>query len=342
MTTFEIREIDNKEDFDLSTLFEDIPFTQASLYGEWQENLGRIVKRFLISENGEIVAYFQLIKYPLLLGKSYLYAPYGPLLKKQSEDLLVYLKNALEKIARDEQAVFVRLDFTPPLPDTTFSHFFTKAPLYTYHSAYFQPRHEWVLGLEKTEDQILAGMHENHRYSIRLAERKGVVAEIITKDFQEHFEDFYKLMEETAKRNGFGLHQKKYYENVFQNLQKTGSYLSIAKLGDKILAIDLIIVFAKKAHYVFGGSSNEHRSLCPSYAAKWKAIRHAKTIGCLDYNFGGVATGDATYTGWDKLSTFKKKFGGREIVHSNFFDVVVSPFWYYLYNLRKRLKKMRA
>jgi hypothetical protein len=37
---------------------------------------------------------------------------------------------------------------------------------------------------------------------------------------------------------------------------------------------------------------------------------------------------------------FKKKFGGKEIAHSDFFDVVVNPFWYHLYNFRKRIKKI--
>ena len=40
----------------------------------------------------------------------------------------------------------------------------------------------------------------------------------------------------------------------------------------------------------------------------------------------------------DSLTTFKKKFGGREIVHSDFYDVVVKPLWYRLYNFRKRVK----
>jgi lipid II:glycine glycyltransferase (peptidoglycan interpeptide bridge formation enzyme) len=77
----------------------------------------------------------------------------------------------------------------------------------------------------------------------------------------------------------------------------------------------------------------------PTYLAQWKAITHAKKIGCVDYDFGGIANDNKMYKGWEGLTAFKKKFGGREVRHSDFFDVVVQPFWYHLYNLRKLLKK---
>ena len=340
MNNFEIREIGNGENFDPSIFCENVPFTQAVFYGDWQKNLGRIVKRFLVSSDKEIIAYFQIIKYPLLLGKSYFYIPYGPVTKDFSDDFFAYIKQELKKIAKTENIVFVRLDFTPPIPNNTLSKFFTKAPFYTYHSAYFQPRSEWFLGLEKSENEILMEMHEKTRYSIRLADKKEITAEIITEDFEKYFEIFYELMLGTAKRNGFSLHKKDYYINIFQNLSKTNSYLSIAKYGEKILAIDLIIIFGKIANYVFGGSSNEERNRMPTYLAQWKAICRAKQLGCDYYNFGGIATKNKIYKGWDGLTIFKKKFGGKEITHSDFFDVVVSSFWYHLYNFRKLIKKI--
>ena len=248
MKQFELLEIGDDENFDPSNLCDDVPFTQASFYGDWQKSLGRTVRRFLVYSNKEIVAYFQLIKYPLLLGKSYFYIPYGPVIKDFSEDFFANLKQELKRISKTEKVVFVRLDFAPPVSNNTLSKSFTKAPFYTYHSAYFQPRAEWFLGLEKSENELLVAMHEKTRYSIRLAERKGITAEIITEDFEKYFEIFYELMAETAKRNGFSLHQKSYYENIFQTLHKTNSYLSIARRDQKILAIDLIIGFGKIAN----------------------------------------------------------------------------------------------
>lgn len=340
MRQIEIREIGKDENFDPNNLCDNAPFTQASFYGDWQKKLGRTVRRFLVYSDNNIIAYFQLVKYPLLLGKSYFYIPYGPVIKDTSEDFFANLKLGLKQIAKVENAVFIRLDFTPLVSNDILSKFFTKAPLYTYHSAYFQPRAEWFLGLEKSENDLLVAMHEKTRYSIRLAERKEITAEISTGDFEKYFEIFYELMSETAKRNGFSIHQKNYYDSIFQNPHKANTYLSIAKHGQKILAIDLIIVFGKIANYVFGGSSNEERNRMPTYLAQWKAICHAKELNCDFYNFGGITTENKIYKGWDGLTLFKKKFGGKEIIHSDFFDVVVNPFWYHLYNLRKRIKKI--
>jgi len=200
---------------------------------------------------------------------------------------------------------------------------------------------EWFLELKKSEDELLKEMHEKTRYSIRLAERKEITAEIVTEDFEKYFETFYTLIAGTAKRNGFSLHQKNYYDNIFQNLSKIeNSYLSVARYDQKILAINLVIVFGRIANYVFGGSSDEERNRMPTYLTQWKAICYAKQLNCGYYNFGGIATENKIYKGWDGLTIFKKKFGGKEIKHSDFFDVVVSPFWYHLYNFRKRIKKI--
>lgn len=340
MKNFEIREIKDNENFDLNNFCDNAPFTQADFYGDWQKKLGRTVKRFLVYGDREIAAYFQLIKYPLLFGKNYFYIPYGPVIKDFSEDFFNNFKQELKLIAKNENAVFVRLDFTPLVSNEILSKFFTKAEFYTYHSAYFQPRVEWFLGLEKTEDELLMAMHEKTRYSIRLSEKKEITAEIITEDFEKYFEIFYELMSETAKRNGFNIHPKNYYINIFQNLSKTKSFLSIAKYGQKILAVNLIIVFGKIANYVFGGSSDEERNRMPAYLAHWKAICYAKQLNCDYYNFGGISAENKIYNGWDGLTIFKKKFGGKEITHSDFFDMVANPFWYRLYNFRKRVKKI--
>lgn len=340
MTTFEFREIKDGESFDPDSLCNGVPFTQADFYGDWQNNFGFATKRFLALNGQGVVAYFQITSYPLFGDKKYLYIPYGPVTKEFSKDFLNALKKELTRLAKTENAVFVRLDFTPTAPNELLSEFFMKAPLYTYRSARFQPRTEWFLGLEKTEEELLKAMHEKTRYSIRLAERKGVIAEIIADGFERYFETFYELMANTAKRNKFGIHQKNYYANIFRGLSKVkNSYLSIASHNGKILAIDMIVVYGKIANYVFGGSSDEERNLMPTYLAQWKAVCRARQLNCAAYNFGGIspASTRAADNNWDGLTIFKKKFGGYEVKHSDFFDIIIKPFWYYLYKLRKKM-----
>lgn len=342
MPDIEFRIIPPNEAFDPSTISVDAPFMQERMYGEWQENLGRTTFRFIVTKNGKPVAYIQLIEYPLIGDKKYLYAPYGPVVSEFSNDVLSALKEKLIAVARDRNAVFVRLDFTPAVHDhnkiTQLNKFFKHASLYTYHSAYFQPRAEWFLELNKSEEDIYKDIHEKNRYSIRLAGRKGVTTEIISAGFPNYFSDFYKLMKETAERNSFSLHQKEYYENIFGTLKPEHAYLVLAKYQGVILTVDLIIYYGKMANYVFAGSSDEHRNLGITHIAQWEAIKYAKKLGCTEYSFGGVSSGNL-YKGWEGLTRFKTRFGGYEFRHSDFYDIVGQSFWYYLYNLRKLAKR---
>jgi len=343
MNQFTLHELGNDEHFDPLTVYDSVPFTQAKFYGDWQRTIGRVVKRFLIENNSETVGYIQLIKYPLPFGKSYFYAPYGPVIKKGavSLELLSFLKTELRSVASTNDTVFVRLDFTPQINKDFVGKIFTASHLYTYHSAYFQPRNEWFLELDKPEDEILDAMHEKTRYSVRLAIRRDVQVEIVTENFKNYFNDFYALMKETAQRNKFSLHPKNYYEVVFDSLSGiNGSFLSVARYDQKVLAIDMIVVFGKTANYVFGGSSTESRNRVPTYLAQWRAICHAKKIGCMNYNFGGISVGDGTYKGWEGLTAFKKKFGGFQVDRSPLYDTVSIQFWYHMYNFRKLIKKI--
>jgi len=347
---FQLIELAENENFDLSGFCAEAPFTQADFYTDWQKSLRRKIRRFVINKitenNTETVAYFQMIKYPLLLGKSYFYIPYGPILKNNNESLLTFIKQEIKKISITENAVFTRLDFTPVISNEILNKIFTKSPLYTYHSSFFQPRTEWFLnlrtqaGLEKTEAELLADMHKNHRYSIRVAEKEKINVEIVTADFEKYFETFYKLMAGTAERNSFRLHPKNYYQNIFKNLSKINAHLAVARYNEEILVIDLIIIYGEVANYVFSGSSNKERNKMPTYLALWKSILQAKALGCKYYNFGGISAENRPEKSWEGLTAFKKKWGGQEISHSDFFDLVANPFWYHLYNLRKLLKNL--
>ena len=105
--------------------------------------------------------------------------------------------------------------------------------------------------------------------------------------------------------------------------------------------IDVIIVYGNTANYVYGSGSDELRTSGTSFAAQWAALQQAKKIGCRNYNFGGIVV-EGIYSGWEGLTRFKKRFGGYEVNHSDFYDLVAKPFWYWLYNLRKLLKKLKG
>jgi len=335
MPNFSLRELDKDQFFNPLDIRSDTPFTQAGFYGDWQKSLGRGVFRFLILHDGAPACFFQLITYPLLFGKRYGYIPYGPISKEYSEELLRFLRHEIIRIAEEKDLVFIRLDFTPSITDNRLlDALFVRSSRATYHAAHFQPRAEWVMALDKPESELFSSLDKKTRYSIRMAEKKGVAIEIVRTNFLFYCERFCELMEETAARNRFSLHSKAYYTGIFKGLSSDCAFLSVARLGDLIIAIDLIVVYGKTANYVFGASSSANRDALPAYAAQWAAIGEALRRGCARYNFGGISLGDA-YKGWEGLTTFKKQFTGSVWRHSDFYDVVRKPLWYRAYVLRK-------
>lgn len=326
------------DSFDRRLVLENYPFTQADFYGEWQKASGRKVREFAVSKGQKVVSYLQAIEYPLMFGKKFLYIPYGPLVKTYSDSLIAFIKENLKKVY-SKDAVFIRFDFFPK-PEGESLGFVSKrlfrVPKFAQNSAMFQPRLEWVLSLDKSEDEILSGMHKNTRYSIRIAEKNNVQSEIIKEGLDKHFETFYELMQKTAKRNGFSLHIKDYYKIVFESINKNrNGFLILSKIKDRVVVAELFVTCCDTVTYLFAGSSDEERSACPTYSAQWTAIRYAKSLGLNYYNFGGISEEGDKKSGWYGLTSFKRKFGGMEVRHSIFYDLILNYFWYVSYFLVK-------
>jgi len=326
-----MREIKNKEEYNPLLVSKNAPLTQTWFYGEWQEMMGRKVRRFEVKKDSEIIGFFQTIKYPLLFGQNFLYIPHGPVATLNNEFLQEFHRKSIE-IGKEEKAVFVRFD---PFPKTEESllKYFRKTPTSHCYSSFFQPKFEWILNLEKSEEKILSEMHPKTRYNINLATKRGIKTEIINETFSGYFNNFYKLLEETAKRDNFKLHPKIYYENIFGTLDSNNAFLATAKYNSKVLAINLVLLFGGTAHFLFGGSSDEYKNLMFSYLVQWEAIKETRRKGCKIYNFGAISS--------EKLkgiSRFKKGFGGKLLEYSDSYDIVIKPFWYFLYNLRKRFQ----
>lgn len=330
---FEFREIKSEVEYKPLELMPDAPFTQAWFFGEWQEKMGRKARRFEIINGSETIGFFQIIKYPLPFGQSFLYIPHGPVLLATCD--MRQVKKELSQTAKEENVVFVRFDFyfynSNYGSTRDLDKFFKKTPNYAYYSSYFQPKYEWILDLGKSEEKLLQNMHPKTRYNIHLAENKNIQIEIVSNNFEKYFDIFYELLSQTAQRNKFYLHSENYYRNVFKTLNEKDSFLALACYGDKILAANLILLFGETAYFLFGGSSDEYKNLMAPHLAHWHGILEARRRNYTKYNFGAI-----NGMGWEGISRFKKGFGGQLLEYSDSYDLVSKSFWYWLYNLRKR------
>lgn len=336
-----LKEITDRGDWNPHNISKETHFTQSYLYGEIQSSVGRKVIRYSILLDDMLVGFVQFIEYPLFAGMTYWYAPYGPVLNRIDNKIIAGLKSELSKILAGSKVVFARLDFCPALDnglESVIQTQFTKSATKSSIGAYFQPRNEWFTDINKTPEEILTSMHQKTRYSVRYAEKKGIKTEFVSKDLLSCIGDFMRLMKSTSQRNGFSLHSDEYYKKYFKLVESEGNaFLAIAKYGEVVLAMHLIVIYGGIAHYVFGASSNEYRELCAPYLLHFNSMLKSKEFAANYYNFGAVSV-DNENNHWGSLTVFKQKFGGSIISHSSLFDLVNKKFWYYIYIARKLIK----
>ncbi len=341
--TFIIRKLSDSESCDDFLIKHDAPFTQSLMYATWHRNLGRAIHRYAIEITGSSVkqiGYVQFIEASLFLGKKYLYASYGPVIDlKYFAEVLPFIKSEFTKIAQGIGAAFFRLDFTPTLSDATTllcKKTFFKSPRKTYKGAHFQNREEWFLDIHPNESELYNTIHSKHRYCFRSAEKKNCKVVIITERFMDHFDTFCTLMKETASRNSFYLHSEDYYRSIFTSLETSKSgYLVTTTVDGVITNIMLFVYYGRTVMYVFSGSIKDQKNIPSGHLALWHSIRHAKSIGLAQFNFGGLSTKDFPDRSMTNLTQFKTRFGGHLVRHSDFYDLIIKPSIYVLFVLRK-------
>jgi lipid II:glycine glycyltransferase (peptidoglycan interpeptide bridge formation enzyme) len=330
---------------------------QTSAWAALKSRFGWSASRVAILDNAQIVAGASILfrQLPLRLG-TLAYVPKGPLVDWDNAPLVSELFDGLDALCRTRRAFALKLE-----PDVecrmtnvecrTIS--FDNSTFDIRPSSFVQPRRTILLDLTRTEEEILAAMHQKTRYNIRLAARKGVV---IREGAVDDLPAFHALMQTTGARDGFGVHSADYYRAAFELFVPRGrARLFVAELPEAdnvvpcINPIAAIMVFAlgSKAWYMYGASGDAHREKMPNHALQWEAIRWAKSHGCASYDLWGVPDEDeesleaqylARTDGLWSVYRFKRGFGGRLVRYVGVFDRVYNPLLYraYLFALQRR------
>lgn len=304
---------------------------QSFEWGKFQESLGRKIWRLALIDKEKWLASALIVKHNLPLDKSYLYCPQGPIfenLKFKIENLKL-LFNKIKKIAKEEKAIFLRID---PAINIQNSEFNIQKLGFIKTKKEVQPKDTLILDITKGEKELLRQMHHKTRYNLRLAQRKGVKIRqsIDLKDIDL----FWDLMLETTKREGFKSHPKEYYRKQIEVLGKESLVrLFLAEYQDKVIAANIVSFFGNKATYLHGASLYQYREVMAPHLLQWQAILEAKKRSCKFYDFWGIAPQNQPNHPWAGITRFKKGFGGQEMHYLGAWDLVYQPLWYKLYNL---------
>lgn len=312
-------------------------FMQAWEWGELKSRTGWRPLRLALQRDGKLASGMQILRRPLPGGRSLFYAPRGPLLPaEQPGDLKLLLEEA-RHLAREHRALALKVDPAVPAPDAAYvqqliAHGLRQAPQ-TTHFGGVQPAYVMKVDISPTLDDLLASFHTKWRYNIRLAERKGVV---IRPGTREDLPVFYRILQETCQRDGFGVRALSYYEDLWDLVLEPGlGGLFMGFADDQAICGAISLTLGRRCWYVYGASSNSHRNLMPNHLLQWEMIKWAKERGCDVYDMRGVAREVAGEEAGalHGLNRFKRGFGAQYMEYIGEFDLVYSPLWYRAYNV---------
>lgn len=256
----------------------------------------------------------------------FLHLRHGPIFKKWQARYFGKLFAYLKEIAKSEGVWFIRT--SPLLPkNQKWEEFFKNRGFRPAPIPGQDDETGWILGITRSEEELLAGMRKTTRYLIRKAQKLRV--QIVEGKTESDFNAFWELYQETAKRQAFIPHQgiKEEWEILgSQNLVR----LFLAKYQGKILSGALIIFYGSQAIYHHSGASLKSE-IPVSYALLWEAIRQAKNEGKAIFNFWGIAPAGKPRHPWQGLTLFKTGFGGKmqEFIHAQ--DLPLTPFYWFTY-----------
>ncbi len=342
---YSIEEIHN-DTYEASDLSVSARFSQSLWYKEVQEKQGKkSIAFFAKDKDGNIVMHIRFFLYTLFSFCNFracaAYAPYAPTWK---DDL------AYEEKKEIVEALFLYID-TKKYKGIVFFRIEEKSSLEkNMHrvkevkgkikkGSFMQPEHEYSVSLKEEEKEIRARMHIGMRRDIQLGERDGASCVIYDSLFTDHFDTFYTLMEETAKRNSFSLHTKSYYKNLFAVLEKNkAGLLCFVYEEERVLATALIYLYGNEAYYAFGASQRGNKvHTAPAYM-HCAIVQMVKKLGYTRYNLGGVSKVEDKEHSWAGLSSFKRKFGGEESPQLFYYDIIKKIGVYYLFTLYKYIR----
>ncbi|HEY3265683.1 MAG TPA: peptidoglycan bridge formation glycyltransferase FemA/FemB family protein [Armatimonadota bacterium] len=293
-------------------------------------------------DDGGIRGGMMLLRRALPAGRALFYAPRGPVLDPQDADVLGAVTKAASEHARANGGLLVKVD--PPFED--------EAAAVALRGRGFrdvggcggfggtQPRCVMQLDLDRGPDELLASFHQKWRYNIRLAAKKGVT--IRQSVDRADLPIFYRILEETAKRDHFLVRGLSYFEAMWDALAPRGwMRLFLGEVEGEAVCGALSYLFGDKCWYTYGASSNAHREKMPNYLMQWDMIQWAQSSGCRWYDFRGVScTPDDPNDKTAGLNRFKSGFNPRFVRYIGEFDLPLSAPGYWAFT--KALPRAKA
>lgn len=284
----------------------------------------------------------------LPMGKNFLYVPEIEWAKVENN--VIAIRQLAEKQsnindrsprpdgARDDRVIFIRLEILDKIDEKITSKLTANGFIKAFEEV--QPEWRQIIDITKPEEEILAMMKEKGRYNIRVAQKHGIKIENPPAGGTNIIDDFYKLFRETAKRDGFEIRPKQYFEKLMQKLETDGlAEILIAKYNDIPVAAEIVTYYGDVASYLYGASSSENRNTMAPYLLHFEAMKRAKEKGCKVYDLLAVNPENEEKHKFAGIGRFKRQFGGKTVNIVGSWDYVCKPTWYKIFKMAETFRR---
>lgn len=306
---------------------------QSWAWGEFRKQTGVGLSRLMEIEGEEVKEVFQITWHKI--PKTNKYIGYCPKSAIPDQEAL----SAIKRMAEKKGAILVKFE-----PNAKVNKIETEKiearekefDLVKGKSLF--TKYTFQLDISKNEEEILKGMHQKTRYNLRLAEKRGV--KIVEDNTEKGFEDYWKLTEETTKRQGFFAHTKNYHRKMWQIMTTSGmGHLFKAVYGEKVLTTWMVFALNGIVYYPYGASSNKNREVMASNLMMWEVIKFGKNQdGQMFDMWGSLGPDPDTKDPWYGFHKFKQGYGAELVEFVGTYDLVINRQLYQIYNLVDRMR----
>ena len=217
---------------------------------------GQPQRRYLLEDDGRIVAIAAPQERRLVMGRTFWYVPHGPVLDWSAPEAgtrLDALLDGLRTAAREHRAVAVKLEprLTRGTPELGRLH---GRGLRRTDEA-LQVGHTRLVSL--TDDSaLIAGFDKDTRYAVRRAAREGVdVTAVEDATDLSAVDALHRLVGETQRRAGFPMPRLERHRTARGALAGAGRAVILeARRGDELLASGMLVLEGDRSFYLFSGS----------------------------------------------------------------------------------------
>ncbi|MDO4665106.1 MAG: peptidoglycan bridge formation glycyltransferase FemA/FemB family protein [Actinomycetaceae bacterium] len=289
-----------------------VPITQAPAWRKVKANWD--CHRFTLEDDGEITAYAQVLSITDRASKNVLwYLPRGPIVAGEDPDRTIALVKQIKQAATEAGAKTLRID--PPLEDTPENREFLLNLAQQVgggqvnfgdgncRSLHGQPKYTMTIDLRDLDyDSWLALIRKSRRREIKKLNTRLPTTTQISRD-PAHVETLYRLIEQTATRQGISYRPKEYFYNITKAFPDD-FFFTAAMVEDEIVAISLNVVYGRRLWGLYAGTDVSAPTMLASTATNVEDIRYSIEHGLTHFDLGGVYGIDAD----DQLYRFKYGF----------------------------------